>query len=413
MRDGKPVDITDAQFQYDALTLLAQMWYGIEEDNCRRMLNALSWEYDVAYVLTERAKAYPEIVVVKQGNQVVVLFGGTNRLTQVLLYVTPLSLFFTNEDGEQCNRAFDFFGRKIAAWLEAELGLASNRFYLVGHSYGAALASVCGKLLRRKADIRDVQLLLYGCPRIGEPKYCTVPGGIAGLSYANRGDPIPSVPPNDLAFNRALRELGLPHVPGNFEWSHFIPPLQLNDDGTIETWHELTLDVVLFKALVRTDWFDQPDVQITQHFVQSYQANTVARMQLLGRAGIRPDQGKVVNEVTLALPWEEGEVRVGHFLVSVLPSPFLTASTDPIPARGKPVHLRFLPFNGLVWFGRPIARDASKKRLMALRKYMLSWLRRLHRGGSLVYLNMIESIRDYFAVASDADGEFDPPMSIE
>jgi len=67
---------------------------------------------------------------------------------------------------------------------------------LVGHSLGGAMAALVAASYANFTPSRPISLLTYGCPRVGDIRLKNALVPVRRVWMANRGDPVPAVPPH-------------------------------------------------------------------------------------------------------------------------------------------------------------------------------------------------------------------------
>ncbi|PIL34143.1 hypothetical protein GSI_03854 [Ganoderma sinense ZZ0214-1] len=92
----------------------------------------------------------------------------------------------------------------------------SKKVLVVGHSLGAAIASIDGMMLKMKLDPRiAVTTTVFGLPRVGNKAWADLVDRTLGASFThvtNQDDPVPRVPPQFLNFQHPSNEIHITSV---------------------------------------------------------------------------------------------------------------------------------------------------------------------------------------------------------
>jgi len=120
----------------------------------------------------------------------------------------------------------------------------SYELHVVGHSMGAALASLQAQALAHQFPQKKIKLTTYGQPRVGNQAYATMVNKLSNLDairFVHASDPVPHGPPEGLGFYHPDREVWCPKSKGKEyvvcdagmeDWAcsrHVIPDLNLDN----------------------------------------------------------------------------------------------------------------------------------------------------------------------------------------
>ena len=81
----------------------------------------------------------------------------------------------------------------LYAKVQAEVFPAQEVIF-VGHSSGGAIAAIMAALAQRDASVQSVQLVTFGCPRVGALQFAAQLLPVSKSLYRLGNDPVPDVP---------------------------------------------------------------------------------------------------------------------------------------------------------------------------------------------------------------------------
>ena len=84
--------------------------------------------------------------------------------------------------------AMSIYPQIVASVVPAE------KIILTGHSLGAAVAMVLAALLARDCHAKEIELIGFGCPRVGAQRLAVRLWGVKTTLYRFGNDPVPLVP---------------------------------------------------------------------------------------------------------------------------------------------------------------------------------------------------------------------------
>ena len=138
----------------------------------------------------------PGIVTVVTANWAIACLDGTRNFTQ---------LATQGWQGIEPPKLVSWF-RSLQLWYDASQylydtldadGVTDARpIFLVGHSYGGAVASIMAARFRFPSATRIIKFLTFGCPKIGNQILVDTLATCDGLSIKNDNDPVTIIPPN-------------------------------------------------------------------------------------------------------------------------------------------------------------------------------------------------------------------------
>ncbi|EJF57637.1 alpha/beta-hydrolase [Dichomitus squalens] len=105
----------------------------------------------------------------------------------------------------------------------------SKQLQVIGHSLGAAIASIDGVMLKMKLDPSiAITTTVFGLPRVGNQAWADLVDSTLGSSFThvtNQNDPVPRVPPQFLGFQHPSNEVHISAVDptGNNATATFCP----------------------------------------------------------------------------------------------------------------------------------------------------------------------------------------------
>jgi predicted lipase len=94
-----------------------------------------------------------------------------------------------------------------------------NRIFITGHSLGGALATLCADDIFRSFSGKDIKVVTFGCPKVGNSNFVDVFNShiIQNIRVVNSDDIVPSIPSSWLGYRHVngLVEIGPKH------WYHY------------------------------------------------------------------------------------------------------------------------------------------------------------------------------------------------
>lgn len=103
-------------------------------------------------------------------------------------------------DGFGTVNFWDTQWRRIVQRINNQLIPARNKWFIAGHSYGAALACILAAVVKRADPTRTVNLFTAGCPSPGDQRLHDLLEPVNQVHLQNVGDPVCSMPPAGLTF---------------------------------------------------------------------------------------------------------------------------------------------------------------------------------------------------------------------
>jgi len=175
----------------------------------------------------------PGNVICQRADQTLVAISGTSNDTQLVAQFAS-ALFGINEAGGfwtsdvWFNVATSILNDMSAAGVSATLPIT-----IIGHSYGGAVATIIAQRIKQGNPGTIVQLVTFGCPKVGDTRLSALLADVNRIHVANAGDAVCDVPPSipDIA------GLGLsPALPFFLRWllaSALGKRFRVEVDGTI------------------------------------------------------------------------------------------------------------------------------------------------------------------------------------
>lgn len=161
--------------------------------------------------------------------------------------------------------------------LKAFLADPDKPLLIVGHSYGAAVASLMAARMRLANPTREICLLTFGCPKPGDTRLVDVLQSVRHLTLATDGDLICTLPPNALE----LFPFSILLPPGLAAlWSAFVrypSYLQIAADGSTITGAPPFMDYPLLLPLLAAVLAGDPIAPINVHDILEYRKRLKVR----------------------------------------------------------------------------------------------------------------------------------------
>jgi pimeloyl-ACP methyl ester carboxylesterase len=163
--------------------------------NVRQILYGKTEESDV-YTFNGLTDVHPPYLVISWNGAAMIFIGGTSGQ----IHIQRLLNGWTNpNDGPGTEfgimPAFGLAARSIIDAVGPEQFAGVERFYILGHSYGGAVAQALGVMLRPIAT-RGVKVWSYGAPRTGTARLQTFLGTMTNTRFFADNDPVRFIPPH-------------------------------------------------------------------------------------------------------------------------------------------------------------------------------------------------------------------------
>ena len=138
-------------------------------------------------------------------------------------------------------------------WNQLYSRMFPARPYVVvaGHSYGAVMASLFAQQIKETNPDKDVSLITYGCPALGDKYFSDALWDIRAVHLVNYGDPVASIPPAGsqlTVLNLFLEPLQL------LAWRQWHPlrnRTAIYDDGTYAFTSDVAADLGVLQVLAQ------------------------------------------------------------------------------------------------------------------------------------------------------------------
>lgn len=148
---------------------------------------------------------------------------------------------------------------------------------LVGHSYGGATVANLAARYRAANRDRAIRYLTFGCPKPGDQRLQSYLSFCPGLALADDDDPVPAIPPNNLALYPVMVALGVFRLAVWTEWLR-IPNQALQAfDGSLTFNQEATLGFATLLNFAQRALAGQLLPAFPGHPVDEYAARIITR----------------------------------------------------------------------------------------------------------------------------------------
>jgi pimeloyl-ACP methyl ester carboxylesterase len=165
---------------------------------------------------------------------VCIVVSGTTNFVQALNYILLHASDMQGGTGWTVNRAWYQAANAILPGI-LPLMVPSDKFvFLLGHSYGAAVAATITALLPQSQVLGQSALATAGSPAYGSTAFCNRVANVQTLRIANVGDAVPYLPPPSMVgYATAVANPNFRLNPGTYR--HCNPPTLLRESGGYAT----------------------------------------------------------------------------------------------------------------------------------------------------------------------------------
>ena len=234
----------DAQTAYWWATLARASYLG-QDAVMRKTLGAWFTPKNLAFRSNDQSFT-PGITIAEYDGGMLVVVSGTTNEYQRNRYIISHAATLHAGPGWSINETWYNAGAALAPLVRERMPRADFPVFCIGHSYGAAVASVILSLLPPSGGFDGRQLVSFGSMAFGNHDYCNLAANRRHLRFANEGDFVPFLPPPSL-FSAAI-----PGVSGGFRinggaYYHCVAPTRIYPDGTFASLAVNEQDT--------TDWF--------------------------------------------------------------------------------------------------------------------------------------------------------------
>jgi pimeloyl-ACP methyl ester carboxylesterase len=219
---------------------------------------------------------FPSIYILFTSSWLICITDGTRNFQQIAL------------QGWQTLRAPENFGILATArlWYHAAQYVYGNlkragvpfgvKTLFVGHSYGAAVASILAAMLRWANPRQELLLLTFGIPKPGDRDFVALLDQCRQVHIQDIDDIVCTIPPDE-SIRFALIPIVGPAVFGLWQgWERTSLPFRLTPDGQVFREYAATPDLLTMAALVQDAIAHIALPSISGHYMTTY----LARLQI-------------------------------------------------------------------------------------------------------------------------------------
>lgn len=137
------------------------------------------------------------LMVMEGESATVIGLGGTDNIYQWLSYIQLHDQITHADLNGKIFEPFVTGANSVISRLPNDIFAGRKNLIFAGHSYGGAVAEIVAKILTRRGVAGGVRAVTFGKPKCGDPEFASW-RTISQDDYVNRGDPVPSLPPDSL-----------------------------------------------------------------------------------------------------------------------------------------------------------------------------------------------------------------------
>lgn len=163
---------------------------------------------------------------------------------------------------------FQRIARRI---IDQEIAIRPN-WFIAGHSYGGALASILAAVVKRADPSRNVNLFTIGCPCPGDARLYEMLSTVNQVNLQNTGDPVCSMPPAGANLQAVWSLLT---VPLRNTWQVWFPPqrrVNISPTGVRTNINEGAVEFGTLQTLVNAIVDGVPPADYPAHQASVYYA---------------------------------------------------------------------------------------------------------------------------------------------
>lgn len=226
--------------------------------------------------------SFPDVVTVVTLSFSIVVFDGTQTFQQL---ATQAFLGISTPTNFGAISTFPLWYNSASrgnAFLTADGANPTAPVMLVGHSYGGASASILASRYRLAQAGRDVRLLTFGDPKVGDARLVDLLTTCPGISIANEDDLVTALPPDLLQLAPVIIALG---VPGLLVWNAWLrePNRALQDgNGNLTFNANPILDFPTLLTFAQQALASQQINFIAPHTIEEYRRRILLRCPQCG-----------------------------------------------------------------------------------------------------------------------------------
>lgn len=202
---------------------LLVMLYEGDEENIRKTI--LDW-LGPSVVVTFRPHTglFPGVITMRQGSWLAAVLDGTQNAQELALQAFIFPVGPSNFGAYSSHPFWNAAGNVIYPLLEAAGMTADQRFFICGHSYGAATAYNLLARFRHWRPDRELRYLTFGCPKVGDERLINLIRACDGISIINDSDFVTILPPDRITLEPFFTLFPVPILMLYTEWLR--PPHQ-------------------------------------------------------------------------------------------------------------------------------------------------------------------------------------------
>lgn len=386
----------------------------IDEDALTRNVANLAQRFGALLidVVTWSTGQTPAFWIRWDGVNLYVIIGGANTLQQgldllggalipgvplVVPHVNAAALMQANVVARKVNLLVPQFPANVTA---------------LGHSYGAAIATVLvAGWVQLLAGIR-FQLFTQGCPRCGDIRLAGVLDQVPKLRVMNLGDPIPHFPPNFAEAPYATIALGPLQAQNLSYWAQTGGGAVLQSDGSL-TPGELSPGFLGFSDVVIAGWAAGVNgFASTEHNYLTYKARLALGAATTVAPPVDPSPAGLKGEYVF--PLTPADLAAGPVLGPLLQEGRGNVAFQsvfiPVAYRWKPVRV------GSVWYATwqnsQVVACQSHSQAKSICKAFNKGLKVLQNASSVSRGLMQSTWTSYLAAASSSTTGFNPVLTV-
>lgn len=190
------VDIADRGTQLTFARIQTELYLDAAQAGAD-LLSFLGPPYVVSSVANDAGSNVPGSLIATAPGKLLVIVSGTTTPQQLALQfaygVAPINVGQFSTHLIHWAASWIIHARAIAAGANN-----NDEVILIGHSYGAAVATILAARYRLGDPARSIRLLTYACPQTMDARGREILQSVPQIHVANRGDPVPELPPHRL-----------------------------------------------------------------------------------------------------------------------------------------------------------------------------------------------------------------------
>ncbi len=239
---------------FSQLTLFLQSWFGPA----------------ATITIFDGVGLLPAMVIVNGGDVCLFLSSGTDTFQQLALQAMEGTLGPQDVGPFGTMRFWNDTATVVFDRLMA-LGVHDNMpLICAGHSYGAAVATLVAARAALADLSRDICLMTYGSPRVGDDRLIAALDTVKQVHMATEGDIVTVLPPTEEELRPFLPLIGLPLFLAWGRWRSFREQWQIHDDGTTTIIQPGQLAGNVLQPIIVRSLAHQPIAEVIAHASPEY-----------------------------------------------------------------------------------------------------------------------------------------------